>query len=254
MPKAVEGCCGMWGGTGMGKKLLLVAAVAAVALAGCAEAELVYRIEPGGDIFARSRVAIDGNADDAAYICSVLAEHWKGQGFTVYKGIDPGEIGGEMVRSGPNQQQALSNLLRQHSFAVEEISFTSSDHADSYYLALKLDLSDIVDIDDIASLPPREAEHALRGLEELILVVAFELPGRLVDSNADRVVRLGEATRLEWHLAYGEQRKLEMRTEVLHRPLPLITIVAALAVFFALAAAIGAKRAEKNLARGKNSA
>ncbi len=206
----------------MKRRAILTVLALVFLLSGCAQAEMVYVVSPGGEIVFRSRVAFADGGPETVSIVSSLAQHWEEQGYRVYKGVDPGEVGAEKRRvaeASDTECKPLAELLSEHSFVVEEIGFSRQRFGVNYDLRLMLDFSGIVSEEDLAALPPREAEAALAGLEEIELVVAFELPGRLVETNADRVLLTESGVRLEWDFAYGDRRELAMSTYLRH-PLP----------------------------------
>ncbi len=200
-------------------RTILIVFILGFLLSGCGQAEMSYMVYPDGEIMFRGRVAFSESGPEVISIVSALAQHWEEQGYMVYKGVDPGELGVEKIlatEARDTEGELLAELLGEHAFVVEEINFIQEQFGASYALQLSLDFSGIVSEDELAALPRREAEAALAGLDELELLVAFELPGKVVETNADRVILTGAGVRLEWDFAYGDSRDLVMATHLRH--------------------------------------
>ncbi|MCK5128717.1 MAG: hypothetical protein KAQ68_02605 [Clostridiales bacterium] len=205
------------------KKIIysIIVVIIVVFFAGCVDVEITCRITQ--DNYVQMSFLVDASTygmsnNDRTLLNKTfenLAQYWKTKGLSVkvdnYKNNII--ISANMNKQTSNPQEAFDSLL---SFMMSEVSpfvkveggYNPSFFTDKRYLSAEIDLSNLVDMEYIESLPTTQEDRINLLLEQVKGKVIFDMPGEVLDYVGNI-----ESSSIHENISLDESVKLSMTTE-----------------------------------------
>lgn len=218
---------GLLNGGGPVKKIvllvLLLSALFPAVLSGCSKLDIDYVINENGTVDISYIMAVSSPEQDMVQVDGLLdaaREQAANNGFTLSSYSKDGYKGFKAAKTVKNSGlkdadpsmigfEVLPSIFKDFTWSHQPGLFENQ-----YRLGLDVDLSGIIDISSLDSLPPDLKEQALEAIKASEVTISFTLPGKVQNQLTGKTQGLPgrQSTRVEWVLKPGDKERLEIHT------------------------------------------